>query len=844
MQQWTETKRKHSQAIEDGQLESAYQAGEISIHELIAHYNTRREEVERNSPEWRETSDRYFDLVDKRDADYIDEQSMMIVDRIERGQASYQELLDFYQGMASKVRSSSPLAAQIKRQITNIRQIVDSVGASGGGGGGGRGGRSGGSRGGGGGGAEATELGTAIQRANDLITERYRLGNVFVPTGEAIVQSVFDLFDVEGSKTAILDAMEADSRYIEQMMSEWRDNPNTSNLRTANGQVIKNTPENRWAIYNQAIAGYDFRVELMNATGDYDGAAVVAAAKGDFVDKIMQYDNEQSVRDVWDKRREFFYQDLNIAATAPDPSTAFRTYQKAALSLNRAANKYLSQNNEAVPELQFDEFLVEEMEYSKGLSELVQRAKDMTPEEILTYGSMLLDDRPESFYLTSEQISEVVGNIEGPTGSGLAGAAAAKAGYQSNLSLRRGEFTDIEPYVYVARPGESMPRLVKKSMVAEYLGLDTDDWMRAVRPFAERVGQYGVAEIVYRPMEAYEVPKWYQTKGGNWVSYEQYKKVGRDPQAIAEKGWTFTEIPEFVGWQTVTDGGGITWYVDPADGQMYQKMPFRGGITGEFDIYDLIDSSGKLRIERLQGAEGFVMGIGYGVSNRTAQDLAMRAAISDEIDMDLYHSRDVGSGYVNPDPMPIDNLEGMYWSPADASVRELERRRGVRPDQNMFEYNSRKRKEHAIEVAKRQELQRVARVREWFETSDIRTARRTGVASAAVEDSITRGAREAGISLGGRKSNAQIGAAQGAAIVQVRKFEAPTAPEKKTAPIKLTEIRPPVVLSDPKITTPLPSTVNTEPQDKPAYAKSPVKYPTRRATRKPRAGAGGSSRLM
>lgn len=819
VQRWTETKRKHGQAIADGKVESSYQAGEISIHELIAHYNTRMGEVERSSPEWRETSDRYYDLVDKRDADYIDDQSMIIVDKIERGSASYTDLLAFYQEMAGKVRSSSPLSSQIKRQITNIRQIVDGVGQSRSGGGGGGGGRGGGSGGSGGGGNEDGLSGDLIQRVNDVLTDRYRLGNVFVPTGENIVQTVFDLFDVESNKTAILDAMEADSRYIEQMMARWKDDPEGKTLRTAFGQEIPNTQANRWAVYSQAIATYDFRSGLMNATGDWDGAAMVQGARDAFVQNTMQFDNELTTRAVWDVQREGFNQSMNLAKTAPDPDVALRQFNRAGAALWTTASRLLRKNDEMPPELQMDEFLVDELRFSEGISNLVRGAKDMSPEEIQTYGSMLLDDRPDSFYLSAEQITEMIGNTEGPTGSGMAGAAAAREGLRATRDTRRGIFTDVEPYVYVSLPGQSAPQLVKQSMVSEFLKTEEDDWKLAVRPFAERVGRN--VEIVYRPLEPRAAEKWYKDKQGRWVTEKAFREVGRDAGAIAEKGWEYVEIPEFVGWQTVEDGKGITWYVDPNDGQMYKKMPFRGGITGQFDVAELLGNGGKL--ERVQGAEGYVMGVGYGVSGRTAQGLAERAAANGEIDMTIYHRRNTGTGYVEPDPMGLDDLGSMFWDPSDVSVAELNRRRGTRPDQNMFDYEQRKQKEHQKDIIKRQEMQRIGRVREWYDTEAGKLYDRTRfVERKAFDDPITRGARQAGITL--LRYN-QRDPKQGEPAPQLKMDPKETTPARSTTqPVSIAAVKAPAMaLGDPKITTPLPSTVPNTPPRKPEYVKSPVR---------------------
>lgn len=69
-QRWVETLREHESAIQDAQMESRFETGEISIHRLIAHYQSRMKGVKKNSPAYREWASRYSQLVDARDGGY------------------------------------------------------------------------------------------------------------------------------------------------------------------------------------------------------------------------------------------------------------------------------------------------------------------------------------------------------------------------------------------------------------------------------------------------------------------------------------------------------------------------------------------------------------------------------------------------------------------------------------------------------------------------------------------------------------------------------------------------------------------------------------------------------
>jgi hypothetical protein len=814
LQQWTEAYNKHSRAIDDGQREAAYQRGDISIHDLISHYNERMTGAEVNSPEHRELQDRYFNLVDRRDADYIDEQSMAIIDRIERGQGSYTELLALYEGMLPKLRSTSPLRSQIMRQITNIRQIVDGVT-------GGRGGR-----GRGGGSSDESTASATVATANARITEMYRLGNVFVPTGESIVASVFDLFDVENTEKEILEAMKADSLYIEQMMEEWKENPNLAVLRTAFGQEIPNTPETRWAIHNQAIANYDFRASMMHAMGDPDGAAAVAGARSDYVENIMQRDNGIAANQMWSVHREIFNQDLNIASTMNDPRVSAEMFRRAGRTFSRAASRFISQNDRALPEFQLPDDMLEEMDYSRQWADLIQFAPTMSPEEILTQASMLVDARPEGYHMGREDLERLVGDTEGATGSGIVGQVAAREGYRATEDLRAGRPVEVEPWVYVARAGESQPRLVRQSQVAAYLGLDTDNWMEAVRPFAERINIKDRPAMVYREIAPMPSTMWYQDKKGRWVTSEKLREVGRDPAALAEAEYTPAPIPQLEGWGVITDSSGGRWYVDPADGQLYERLPFRGGITGaNFDPGDLVGKDGKLNITRSQGAQGVVMGLGRGVSRKWAQNLAMDGVMSGEIDLELYHSRDVASGHVSFDPFSIFDVEGMFWSQADDAMRERARHLNAAGGRRI---GDRTPEDPRRELASRNEMRRIARVRDWWERSrtlDAELADETGqIGRSRLDDPIGEAARMAGVRLAQRHrqiDEAPSAENQGAFNPNpLRPTRSPSAPVLK--PVSIDDIRPIRQIEAP----PLPSVRPIEPPEKPAYATNPVQTRT------------------
>jgi hypothetical protein len=710
--------------------------------------------------------------------------------------------------MLGKVRSSSPLRSQIQRQIVNIRQVVDGVT-----GGGGSGGGSGGS-----GGSGGTGAADSIATANDKITEMYRLGNVFVPTGDALVQSVFDMFDIENSEDAILKGMEADSRYIEELMADWKENPNDATLRTLFGQEIPNTPENRWIIHNQAIATYDMRAAMLNAMGKPDDAALVQGHRDDYVEDIMQADNSIAAQDMWAVNREVFNQSVNLAGSVSDPNTAMELYRRAGKSFARSAQRFIGQSNRSIPEFKLDDDMLSELDYANQIGQLFEHAESMSPEEILSQASMLVDIRPEGFWLDTSQIENIIGTTEGPTGAGLVGHAAAKEGYRATEDLRAGRPAEVEPWVYVARPGETTPTLVKQSQVASYLGIDDGDWMAATRPFAERINIRERPVIVYRAMEAMPSPTWFQDDKGRWVTGEAAQEVGRGAFDIAEQGWTPAEIPQLAGWRQVTDGSGKTWYVDPDDGQLYEKLPFRAGILGAgFDPADLVGKDGKLNLQRNQGAAGMVMGVGRGVSLKWAQNLAMDAVMAGEIDLSQYHPRDVGSGKVEFGTLTPFDVEGMFWSSADKALQGYTEAAMATASRQGRSADNRR------ELAIRNEFRRVARVRDWWENSrSAALSQETRDIGQTRMDPIDMAAQQSGIRIAQRHRMIDEQPSQ----ENVGAFRVPNA-VKGLEPVTLDAIRPPRIEA-----APLPSVRPIDLPEKPSYATNPVKSSSR-VTRKP-----------
>ena len=125
-QKWVEALRKYGPAIADAQMVDKYENGEITIGELITHYTGRLTGLEPDSNEYRQVTKTLNDLKDKRDGDNLSKKAEDLINKIEAGQASYDELLKLYKDQLKTLRPNSSLYEQVQGQIEKVNDTIKS----------------------------------------------------------------------------------------------------------------------------------------------------------------------------------------------------------------------------------------------------------------------------------------------------------------------------------------------------------------------------------------------------------------------------------------------------------------------------------------------------------------------------------------------------------------------------------------------------------------------------------------------------------------------------------------------------------------------------------------------
>lgn len=260
-QSWVELQREYTIAIADDKAEFQYQNGEITIHQLIAYYETRRKGLDKDSQEWREVTLRINEYVDKATSADITAGAQDIADRIAVGSATLADLKAFYEGKLRGLRKNSPLYEQISAEIRDLQSqmIAGGYSASGGGGGG-----SSRSRGNGGLSAyESYALATDsgfIQPDEILMDRAYRDAR-----GVSSSASGFSGFIDGYTEKETDDLLDAQSTYYQNILKQWGDSDVAYDPHT--GEPIDGTPENRRAIAFQLIDSLEMQ-RIAKVTGN------------------------------------------------------------------------------------------------------------------------------------------------------------------------------------------------------------------------------------------------------------------------------------------------------------------------------------------------------------------------------------------------------------------------------------------------------------------------------------------------------------------------------------------------------------------------------------------------
>lgn len=123
-QHWIQLQRQYVVSIADSQAEYAYSEGDASINELIAYYQGRLNRLQEDSDEYRQIKGHLNQLVDKRDSDDLSTGAQAIMSKIDRGLATYEDLLKFYRSHLGGLRAGSELHKQVTAEIGKVRDTI------------------------------------------------------------------------------------------------------------------------------------------------------------------------------------------------------------------------------------------------------------------------------------------------------------------------------------------------------------------------------------------------------------------------------------------------------------------------------------------------------------------------------------------------------------------------------------------------------------------------------------------------------------------------------------------------------------------------------------------------
>jgi hypothetical protein len=107
----------------DQRAEDAYANGG-SIQSLIAHYRQRRQGESSGSPEYSRLTTRINQLIDQAQGEDLALGEQRILDKINHGEASYSDLVAFYQKKLRGLRGNSQLKDDIVTRLTIARHSV------------------------------------------------------------------------------------------------------------------------------------------------------------------------------------------------------------------------------------------------------------------------------------------------------------------------------------------------------------------------------------------------------------------------------------------------------------------------------------------------------------------------------------------------------------------------------------------------------------------------------------------------------------------------------------------------------------------------------------------------
>lgn len=838
--EWTKTLREHETGIRDAQTESAFEQGDISIHAIIGYYRDRLAGVEKNSPEYRELASRLSDLTENRDSEEIYDQAEAIIDRIERGNGSYQELLAFYQSKLATLNPNSDLYRQVKREIGSVRDMVDAVVGRSGGGGGGSGRRSGGGSGRSGFGQDGEGTITPDMEAeiNELITTYRRGGSLYDPTAPDPVMR-YQQYNVIETVDDMNAALENDRDTIQALVEYERDNPGAKFLIDQWGNQYPNNPEFLRSLDNMMIRTFEQKWGLKFLDGDPDANKELLRL-GTYISDHMQRHNSDNIRPVWDKQVKNAMAVVQSAAMSGDPDKQMVAYREAARIVNKfvddvttkttfsRANEITEKDDTPVArvrktknpltrEVLPDKDLQEEMTWFNDFFGAVAGRNLDSPDAILGALSDLVDNRPESIAWSKDELEKIVaGDPADGTRMGVIET------YDAAIGLRTGAWQ------YYAEGPIMRPRRIE----------DID----AARQEAEAEGSRLVAtfdrgKVVWRPVEPPDrIESIWVDKDGNTVSAATIDSMGLSE--LNQKQLTGelqrVQSPAAQPWGKVTMSNGQVWYIDPVTNLFYKRMPvkYKYDKTGNIIINE---STGmpEYAVEPFAHAMGVAAPFA-GMNSKQAQKLLEQAQMNGIIDVSQFFTRDE-----NGDPQFENPLfEGMYWSQADQIAAEAHAKSYA---MRLQAYKDSKKKDSGNRVMSgipknrpRAEQDDLAWEKRMLmahraETENFRAQARLAatapVDEGPVAQSVEQFASGLGIKIGGREN---LSAPQQKSLDRFRQTEG-RSPLAKMPPIQMAPVQKPDLA--------LPMANSVEMIDRQAPALPPPKFSDPKITSKPKAPA-------
>lgn len=123
-EKWTDALRQYQTSIADQQAEDAYANGG-SVHDLIAYYRQRKAGLAAGTPEYSDVNKRLNQVIDEAQQHDMFLGAQSIQDKIDRGQATLEDLEKFLKGQLRALRPGSPARDQLLQQINTVQDNIN-----------------------------------------------------------------------------------------------------------------------------------------------------------------------------------------------------------------------------------------------------------------------------------------------------------------------------------------------------------------------------------------------------------------------------------------------------------------------------------------------------------------------------------------------------------------------------------------------------------------------------------------------------------------------------------------------------------------------------------------------